>query len=60
MKTILLLAMLSVAACSPMLSPEQIEAKNEQDRMNNERYLQSLYDPEYIADCEYYNMECKK
>jgi hypothetical protein len=60
MKSILLLAIVSLSACSSMLSPAQIEAKNEQDRINNERYLQSLYDPEYLADCEYYKMECKQ
>ena len=58
-KAFLLLSVLALSACSAMISPEQIEQRNEQDRLNHERYLQSLYDPEYIADCEYYEMECE-
>jgi hypothetical protein len=58
MKAVLLLSVLALSACSTMMPPEQIEMRNERDRLNHERYLQSLYDPEYLADCEYYEMEC--
>jgi hypothetical protein len=59
MKYAILLSVLALSACSAMITPEQIEIRNEQDRLNHERYLQSLYDPEYLADCEYYEMECE-
>jgi hypothetical protein len=58
MKAVLLLSVLALSACSTMMPPEQIEMRNERDHLNHERYLQSLYDPEYLADCEYYEMEC--
>lgn len=59
MKYVILLSVLALSACSAMMTPEQIEMRNEQDRLNHEQYLQSLYDPEYLADCEYYEMECQ-
>ena len=58
MKFMLLLSVVALSACSATMSPEQIERKNEQDRLNHEQYLESVY-TEYLADCEFYEMECE-
>jgi hypothetical protein len=56
MKYLTLAALLALAACSdtPVLtSPAEVLA----DRAAHNAYLASKYDPEYLADCEYYEME---
>ena len=61
MKLILASALLlSIAACAPQISPERAAAKAEQDRLNNEQYLQEKYDDEqyyklFGAEQEVYN-----
>lgn len=59
MRTLMLIALFGLSACAdvPVLtSPEAAAA----DRAAHLQYLQTLegeMDPEWIADCEYYQME---
>lgn len=59
MKYVMMIAVLALAACGDvprLTSPEEAAA----DRAAHEEYLQGVYDPEFLADCEYYGMEeCK-
>jgi hypothetical protein len=52
----MLISMLGVTACGdvPVLtSPAEAAA----DRAAHENFLASHVDPEYLADCEHYNLE---
>ena len=56
MKYLTLTALLALAACGdhPVLtSPAEALA----DRAAHDAYLASKYDPEHLADCEYYGLE---
>ena len=52
MKLILISSLLlSMAACAPQISEERAAQRAEQDRLNNERYLEQKYYEEF----HYYN-----
>ena len=59
MRMLMLIALLGLSACGDvpnLTSPEEAAA----DRAAHEQYLQTLegeMDPEWAADCEYYQME---
>jgi hypothetical protein len=57
MRYLILLALTApLYACAdvPVLtSPEEYRA----DRAAHQAYLESIYDPEYLADCEYHGLE---
>jgi uncharacterized lipoprotein YmbA len=56
MKWMMLISALTLAACGdvPVLtSPAEALA----DRAAHENFLASQLDPEYLADCEHYNLE---
>lgn len=51
-----LLAAAPLYACADvprLTSPAEAQA----DRAAHEAYLESIYDAEYLADCEYYELE---
>lgn len=56
MRYTMILTLLALGACAdvPVLtSPEEQLA----DRAAHDAYLAQKYDPEYLADCEYYGLE---
>jgi hypothetical protein len=56
MRWMMLISMLVLTACGdvPVLtSPAEAAA----DRAAHENFLASQMDPEYLADCEHYNLE---
>lgn len=56
MKYAMILATLLLSACADtprLTSPEEAV----QDRAAHDAYLASKYDPEYLADCAYYELE---
>jgi hypothetical protein len=56
MKYVMMIAVLSLAACADtprLTSPEDVIS----DRAAHDRYLASIYDPEFLADCEYHDLE---
>lgn len=56
MKYAMMLMVLAVAGCGDvprLTSPEEAAA----DRVAHDAYLAEKYDPEYLADCAYYDLE---
>lgn len=56
MKYAMMLMVLAVAACGDvprLTSPEEAAA----DRASHDAYLAEKYDPEYLDDCAYYELE---
>lgn len=56
MKYLMMVTVLTLAACADtprLVSPAEALA----DRAAHDAYLAGKYDPEYLADCEYYDLE---
>jgi hypothetical protein len=51
MKYAMLFALAILSACSTMDRELQDHLEAEADFARHQQYLQSIYDPEYIADC---------
>lgn len=49
MKTVLVLTLVALAACSPRISTERAAIRADQDRANNERYLEEKYTDENLC-----------
>ena len=56
---LILASCLLLAACGPQISQERADARAEQDRINNEQYLEEKYTDEHLCavlGCqEFYN-----
>jgi len=46
---LILASLLVLTACGPQISAERAAARAEQDRLNNEQYLQEKYDDEHLC-----------
>jgi hypothetical protein len=61
MKYVIIISLAVMTACTSYDADLQAHLEAEQDFHAHQMYLESIYskyDPEYIDDCYYYNLEC--